>query len=68
MLTIPEAADEIGMSRVVLWRHVNKGHLPTVEVGKYRMVDAEDLARFKAQERKPGRPAGPRRPRPPASE
>ena len=58
MLTIPQAAKEIGMSRVVLWRHVKKGHIPVEEAGPYVLIDAEDLARFKAQDRKAGWPAG----------
>lgn len=56
MLTIPEAAKEIGMARAVLWRHVKKGHLQTVKAGPYELIDSEELERFKAQERKPGRP------------
>ena len=63
MLTIPQAAAEIGMTRAVLWRHVKKGNLPSVQVGPYRLIDADDLARFNAQERKPGWPKGkPRKP------
>lgn len=65
LLTIPEAADEIGMSRVVLWRHVRNGRLPSKEAGPYRLIDADDLARFRAEERKPGWPKGkPRKPAP----
>ena len=58
LLTIPEAAEEIGMSRVVLWRHVKKGTLPSMGTDRVRLIDAEDLARFAAAKRKPGWPKG----------
>lgn len=65
LLTIPQAAREIGMSRVVLWRHVRKGNIPSEQAGPYVLIDADDLAAFKAQERRPGwKPGRPRRPRP----
>lgn len=65
LLTIPEAAREIGMSRVVLWRHVKKGRIPSEQAGPYVLIDAKDLAAFKAQERRPGWKAGrPRKRRP----
>lgn len=66
LLTIPEAAKEIGMSRVVLWRHVKKGTLPSVGTDRVRLIDSEELERFHAQDRKPGWPAG--RPRKPPTE
>lgn len=69
LLTIPQAADEIGMSRVVLWRHVKKGRLASIPAGKdgrFRLIDSEELAKFKATERKAGWPEGrPRGTRPP---
>lgn len=58
LLTIPKAAERIGMSRFVLWRHVNRGHLKAEQHGPYLLIDAEELARFHAQERRPGRPRG----------
>lgn len=56
LLTIPKAAERIGMSRFVLWRHVNRGHLKAEQHGPYLLIDAEELARFQAMERRPGRP------------
>ena len=51
------------MSRVVLWRLVKKGALPSVEAGRFRLIDAEDLAKFQATERPQGWPKGkPRKP------
>ena len=58
MLTIPKAADEIGMSRVVLWRHVKRGTIPSIEAGRFRLIDAEDLERFKSEDRPQGWPKG----------
>lgn len=61
MLTIPQAADELGMSRVVLWRLVKKGTLPSIPAGKdgkFRLIDADDLAKFRATERRQGWPKG----------
>lgn len=63
MLTIPEAAREIGMSRVVLWRHVRKGTLPSIGTERVRLIDSEELAKFQAAERRQGWPKGrPRKP------
>jgi predicted site-specific integrase-resolvase len=58
LLTIPQAAAEIGMSRVVLWRHVRKGTLPSIGTDRIRLIDADELAKFNAQKRKPGWPKG----------
>lgn len=64
LLTIPEAAREIGMTRAVLWRHVKSGRIPSIGTDRVRLIDAEALAAFQAVERKPGWPKGkPRRPR-----
>lgn len=69
LLTIPQAAMRIGMTRAVLWRHVKKGRIPVVEAGPYLLIDADALAAFKATERKPGWPKGkPRKPRPAAGD
>jgi hypothetical protein len=56
LLTIPDAAREIGMSRVVLWRHVRAKHIASERYGKYTLIDSEELERFRQQERNPGRP------------
>lgn len=63
LLTIPQAALLIGMSRAVLWRHVQKDHIGVERVGKYVLIDADELARFQVKPRRPGRP---RKPLPPA--
>jgi hypothetical protein len=56
LLTIPQAAREIGMSRFVLWRHVKHGHLATEKAGPHVLIDADELAKFRSQKRRPGRP------------
>jgi predicted site-specific integrase-resolvase len=66
LLTIPQAADEIGMSRVVLWRLVRKGTIPSIPAGRFRLIDADVLVRFQAKDRPQGWPKGkPRKPTPP---
>jgi predicted DNA-binding transcriptional regulator AlpA len=56
LLTIPQAAREIGMSRIVLWRHVKKGTIPSVGTERVRLIDADDLACFQRTKRRTGRP------------
>lgn len=58
LLTIPQAAQRIGMSRAVLWRHVKAKHLASEQHGPYTLIDAEELARFQAIPREGGRPRG----------
>jgi hypothetical protein len=67
LLTIPEAAREIGMSRVVLWRLVKRGVIPSESAGRFHVIDAEKLAEFAKQDRPQGWPKGrKRRPTTPA--
>lgn len=68
LLTIPEAAEEIGLSRVVLWRLVKKGTLPSIAAGKdgrFHLIDADDLEKFRNTDRPQGWPKG--RPRKPSA-
>jgi excisionase family DNA binding protein len=54
---IPEAAQELGISRQTLWRHVRRGHLPATKVGRDYAILRADLDAFEAQRQKtPGRP------------
>jgi excisionase family DNA binding protein len=63
LLTIPQAADEIGMSRVSLWRLVKKGALRSIPAGRFRLIDADDLEKFQSEDRPAGWPKGkPRKP------
>lgn len=60
LLTVPEAADRVGITRTVMWRHVNQGHLPSIKAGRQRLVYDDDLAHFIATRRTPGRPKKPK--------
>jgi len=56
-LTLPEAARHIGISRAVLWRHVQAGHLQGVQrVGRWYLIPAAEAERFRIEKPKPGRP------------
>lgn len=56
LLTLPEAAKEIGLTRAVLWRYVKEGRIPHITAGRFILIDAEDVERFKNTPRHPGRP------------
>lgn len=43
LLSIPEAASQIGLSRASLYRAVNNGLLPLVKIGGRSLVDPTDL-------------------------
>ena len=43
LLSIPEAAERIGVSRASLYRAVNNGLLPLVKIGGRSLVDPTDL-------------------------
>lgn len=43
LLSIPEAASQIGLSRSSLYRAVNSGALPLVKIGKRSLIDPKDL-------------------------
>lgn len=56
LLTIPEAAALVGVTRAVLWRHVKAGHIPHTPVGKFLLIDQVDAEHFRDNRPKPGRP------------
>lgn len=58
LLTIPEAARELGMSRVVVWRLVKRGTLPSIGTERVRLIDADVLECFRKKDRPTGRPPG----------
>ncbi len=43
LLSIPEAASQIGLSRSSLYRAVNSGALPLVKIGGRSLIDPKDL-------------------------
>jgi excisionase family DNA binding protein len=54
---IPKAAEELGISRQTLWRHVKRGHLKAKKVGRDYVIERADLAAFEAtRQKEPGRP------------
>jgi excisionase family DNA binding protein len=59
LLTIPEAAKVVGVTRAVLWRYVKADRLPAEQAGRFYLVDEEDAIRFRDRERRPGRPRKP---------
>jgi MerR family transcriptional regulator, light-induced transcriptional regulator len=58
-LTLQQAADELGVHYMTVYRYVRTGKLPATRVGGGWRIDPSDLARLK--------PPGPGRPRKPAS-
>lgn len=58
-LTLPEAAEALGLAHVTLWRLVKAGRLPHVKIGRVTGIRRSDLETFRAQKRKPGRPRRP---------
>lgn len=66
MLTIPQVAEELGMTRANVWKYVHANRLTAERYGKYFLIDREDLNAFLAERnphrQKPG--PKPRRPRP----
>ncbi len=54
LVSIPEAATILGVSRVRVWQWVNDARLPAVRLGKYWFIDPADLSSVVPQKR--GRP------------
>jgi predicted site-specific integrase-resolvase len=55
-LTLPEAARELGIAHVTLWRLVKAGKVATVKLGPVHGITRTELERFRAIERPRGRP------------
>lgn len=56
VVTVHEAAIELGVSHVSVWRYIDKGRLPARRVGPIYLIDQSDLDAFKAIKRPKGRP------------
>ena len=66
MLTLTEAADELGLAASTLRHQVQAGRLRARLVGKTYVVTPAEIARYRAEHLgKPGRPS--HRPAPPSS-
>jgi excisionase family DNA binding protein len=48
LLSIPDAARRIGISRAGLYRQIARGSLPLVKIGNRSLVDPADLDRLVA--------------------
>ncbi len=46
LLAVPEAARYLGMSDRWMWEQVLEGELPTVRLGRRRLIRPEDLEAF----------------------
>ena len=46
LLSVPEAADTLGIGPRCAWALISKGDLPSVKIGRRRLVDSRDIASF----------------------
>jgi len=53
---VSEAAQELGMSHVSVWRHIQAKNLPAERLGPIWLIQRADLDAFKAKPRPVGRP------------
>jgi excisionase family DNA binding protein len=54
LLTVPEAAEQLHISRVSLYELIRSGQLPSLKIGKSRRIPASALGRFVAERTQPG--------------
>lgn len=69
-MTTDEAAAELGLSKTVVWRQIQRGTLTAKKFGRDYRIKREDFERFRTLDRNRGRPRGSRKdtdPPPPAS-
>jgi len=55
LLSLVETREVLGVSRMTLWRIVDRGDLPVVRIGGRPLFDPEDLRAFIAANRAPKR-------------
>lgn len=55
-MVLSKAAEELGISHVSAWRHVQSGKLVARKVGPIYLIRRRDLEAFKATRKKAGRP------------
>lgn len=56
MLTTIEVAQALGVTPRTIERHIKANHLEAKKYGRDYLITQEELARFKQQRRKAGRP------------
>jgi excisionase family DNA binding protein len=54
-MTIPKAADRLGLTVAMVRRYCKEGQLPAKKIGRDWTVRQGDVERFTASPRKPGR-------------
>ena len=47
LLDMGEASKALGISRMTLWRWLNKGKITAVKIGKYRGIHKDEVERVK---------------------
>lgn len=57
LLSIPQAAERLGLSAAMVRRYCAQGRLPAEKVGKGWAIRRRDVERFAASPRRSGRPA-----------
>ena len=58
MVTVPEAAERLGLSIAMVRRYCAQGKLPAQKVGKGWVIRRWELERFAVNPRRSGRPGG----------
>jgi excisionase family DNA binding protein len=58
LLTVPEAADRLGLSIAMVRRYCTQGKLPAQKLGRDWTIRRRDVERFAALPRRSGRPNG----------
>lgn len=57
LMSLREAAEYLGLTRMQVYRHVNAGHIQTHTIGSMQVVEKAELDRFRAMPKnKGGRP------------
>ena len=46
LLSVEQAAESLGISRPLVARMIASGELPSLRIGRRRLIDAADLARW----------------------
>jgi excisionase family DNA binding protein len=49
LLPIPEASDRLGIGRTTLWGLIRDGQIPTVTIGRRRLIAEADLQAYVAR-------------------
>lgn len=56
LLDIAAAADRLSIGRTLVLRMISTGQLPSVTIGRRRLIDERDLRRFVERQKRSGRP------------